>query len=531
MRKKSIKATIDANIKQNGVQAITGQIMNSVLNQMVDNLAEEASTTEKLTELEKKIEGNEGWIDVKGKYQSGDCWLYGDLSDYNAGIANHVRYHEIDISEFAGDVLKVKCYFENPVGSGFVNNNNVVVGRLAEKTSDIQEVEIPNTAAKLRISNDTSKVNINDVIITVKKVEKPINIVNDLTTGGINDALSAEMGKQLGIEVFGGFSSIKPDTVTQNKAYLGDLSPYNYGGTNCNRFEPINISQYVGQRIRIRAFVPSGKQVASGFVNANNKALTKLSFDTDEYQEFIIEEEAKELRLCFSASKTSEVSVEIEEEGLSERIDAIGNKKVSFMPIMSIKGSKGKAVGDSITAGSNGGVSYVDKVAELLGITYQNNGFPGDTIGSMTSRNLIQSTDADFVTIFGGTNDFNLDIEIGTIDDDKSQNTFYGKLANSYETHKKANPNVPLFYLTPCRRYDIETNGLGLKLDSYVDAMISFCNKNKLMVIDLYYTGLIPNSNSCIGDMLHLNDSGATELAAYIAKMLPYFVMVNRQWK
>ena len=51
MSKQSIKATIDANIKQNGVQAITGPVMNSVLNQMVDNLAEEASTTEKLTEL------------------------------------------------------------------------------------------------------------------------------------------------------------------------------------------------------------------------------------------------------------------------------------------------------------------------------------------------------------------------------------------------------------------------------------------------------------------------------------------------
>lgn len=41
MSKQSIKATINANIKQNGVQAITGQIMNSVLNGMVDNLAAE----------------------------------------------------------------------------------------------------------------------------------------------------------------------------------------------------------------------------------------------------------------------------------------------------------------------------------------------------------------------------------------------------------------------------------------------------------------------------------------------------------
>ena len=34
----SLKATIDANIKQNGKQEITGQILNSVLNQMVTTL-------------------------------------------------------------------------------------------------------------------------------------------------------------------------------------------------------------------------------------------------------------------------------------------------------------------------------------------------------------------------------------------------------------------------------------------------------------------------------------------------------------
>ena len=79
MSKQSIKATIDANIKQNGNQEITGQIMNSVLNQMVDNLAEEASTTEKLTELGQKVSGinlasdvsssklNRGWLDSSGE--------------------------------------------------------------------------------------------------------------------------------------------------------------------------------------------------------------------------------------------------------------------------------------------------------------------------------------------------------------------------------------------------------------------------------------------------------------------------------
>ena len=48
MSKVNTRATINANIKQNGNQEITGQVLNSVLNTMVDDYAEQ----EKLTELE-----------------------------------------------------------------------------------------------------------------------------------------------------------------------------------------------------------------------------------------------------------------------------------------------------------------------------------------------------------------------------------------------------------------------------------------------------------------------------------------------
>lgn len=52
MSKVNTRATINANIKQNGNQEITGQILNSVLNAMVDDYAEQ----EKLTELKKKVD-------------------------------------------------------------------------------------------------------------------------------------------------------------------------------------------------------------------------------------------------------------------------------------------------------------------------------------------------------------------------------------------------------------------------------------------------------------------------------------------
>ena len=51
MSKVNTRATINANIKQNGNQEITGQVLNSVLNTMVDDYAEQ----EKLTELESEV--------------------------------------------------------------------------------------------------------------------------------------------------------------------------------------------------------------------------------------------------------------------------------------------------------------------------------------------------------------------------------------------------------------------------------------------------------------------------------------------
>ena len=62
MSKINTRATINANIKQNGNQEITGQVLNSVLNTMVDDYAEQ----EKLTELESEVRDiSNAVIDIK----------------------------------------------------------------------------------------------------------------------------------------------------------------------------------------------------------------------------------------------------------------------------------------------------------------------------------------------------------------------------------------------------------------------------------------------------------------------------------
>ena len=74
MSKVNTRATINANIKQNGNQEITGQILNSVLNEIVDDYAEQ----EKLTELES--ETNE---------------LYSGIDEYSLTPGNNYYHLEL----------------------------------------------------------------------------------------------------------------------------------------------------------------------------------------------------------------------------------------------------------------------------------------------------------------------------------------------------------------------------------------------------------------------------------------------------
>ena len=64
MSKQNTRATIDANIRQNGQQLITGAILNSVLNTMVTDYAEQ----EKLTDLERKVDEIEDEI-TEGEFE------------------------------------------------------------------------------------------------------------------------------------------------------------------------------------------------------------------------------------------------------------------------------------------------------------------------------------------------------------------------------------------------------------------------------------------------------------------------------
>ena len=110
MSKVNTRVTINANIKQNGNQEITGQILNSVLNTMVDDYAEQ----EKLTELESKVNG-------KPNYTEG---FYLDSSGQEVAADDYCvsEYIAIDSASLTGGV--VWTYGVYKAGASLILYNN-----------------------------------------------------------------------------------------------------------------------------------------------------------------------------------------------------------------------------------------------------------------------------------------------------------------------------------------------------------------------------------------------------------------------
>ena len=153
MSKENTRATINANIKQNGNQEITGQVLNSVLNTMVDDYAEQ----EKLTELSEKVRELE---------ENGGGNVIGNLTGYKSLTSTS----ELPTSESTlGYLIGTHLYVY--VGTGGDTNNGTY--------KDCGEFRGPQGNSGYQ------------------GAAGELEIVNNLTDGGADKALSAEMGKEL----------------------------------------------------------------------------------------------------------------------------------------------------------------------------------------------------------------------------------------------------------------------------------------------------------------------------------------------
>ena len=189
------------------------------------------------------------------------------------------------------------------------------------------------------------------------------------------------------------------------------------------------------------------------------------------------------------------------------------------------------ALGDSITYGSGTDDSssvYVNQVAKVLGADKVNNyGLPSspisDTVNpalseeenenlSFLSRAPEMEKDADIIFVFGGVNDYSLNVPMGD-DDDDSAETFSGSLKTG-------------------------ANDEGYELEDYANQISTIADKYaQVDSIDLYHAEELDfthgDNKDYLVDGLHPNDDGQTKIASYVTASLASISgipIIRRNW-
>ena len=195
--------------------------------------------------------------------------------------------------------------------------------------------------------------------------------------------------------------------------------------------------------------------------------------------------------------------------------------------------------GDSITEGamaSSVSNTYVERVGQMLGCKVINHGISGTRFArqykpsesprfdlDFCQRLKDLDKNADYVFVFGGTNDFGHgDAPIGNINDQTSD-TFYGAVNYLVSSLLKKYKREQVTFILPLRRKGGD-NPLGegnkekpsLTLDGYTKIIIEVLDKHNVQYLDFRKEFGDPETSPLIGDGLHPNDKGHELLAKLI---------------
>lgn len=137
----------------------------------------------------------------------------------------------------------------------------------------------------------------------------------------------------------------------------------------------------------------------------------------------------------------------------------------------------------------------------------------------------------DLVSIFVGTNDFKLNVPLGTLgqigDTTFDDTTFYGAYRKSIEYILSQGPGIRIVLLTPMQRdndgYDVNyVNSAGCKLIDYVNATKDVGNMYGIPVCDMYANSSLTKKTLDLFTMdgLHPNDVGYKRIGDYFTEFV-----------
>ncbi|PFJ13980.1 hypothetical protein COD67_22485, partial [Bacillus cereus] len=198
-----------------------------------------------------------------------------------------------------------------------------------------------------------------------------------------------------------------------------------------------------------------------------------------------------------------------------------------------LKGKKGNVLGDSLTYGQGTTKTYWQYICERHGIIGRNYGISGTCLSgvsnasgeSMVTRYGKMSSDADFITVFGGTNDFIQNMPLGTFSD-REINTFYGALHVLIDGLITKYPTKGILFITPfC--FNRAKNSINLYVKDYVTAIKEVAEYYSIPVYDAYANSGLTTTNPTLqkiivtsGGTVHVNEIGHLMLSKRLESFL-----------
>lgn len=522
MSKQSIKATIDANIKQNGVQDITGQIMNSVLNQMVDNLAEEASTTEKLTELEgakhivtergKNLFSGEN-VDGYLKNSSGEIGVVGDwkTSDFidisniakvvfSGGAAEDSTARMAAFWLLAYDADKIPIassynggtgvfYFDNLYGASYLrisyhgtNINYVQV----ESGNSVTSYEPYRIVTTLLQSNYIRKEEVN-VLENIKQiVGKNLIDSSKSVTGYIKNN--------------SGTIDIAGDWMTTDFIDVSTLSDIVFTSVQSDQIRHINDMYFF-----------------LGY--DNDKSPIASTYATTIHTPYSIPDGVSYIRFAYHRNIESDLQLEAGRVPTSYEPYKVVTllESSDYQRMGSLwRGKKWCVVGDSLTEKNIRATKhYYDYVQEVTGISVENKGASGSgyarTDNKFYTRISSISADVDVITIFGSGNDAGADLPIGE-PEDTALTSLCGYINKCIDEVQRLFPLVPFGIVTPTPWNGGEPNDpTSAWFTNYSKAIVDICALRGVPCLDLYHCSNLHPSNEEFRRLAYSRDADGVD--------------------
>lgn len=196
-----------------------------------------------------------------------------------------------------------------------------------------------------------------------------------------------------------------------------------------------------------------------------------------------------------------------------------------------LTGKTAIAVGNSITQGVGASYLYVNYLQDSTKLdTVINKGVSGNTMTKNIYRDgfraqVTQSYGNDLIFIWGGTNDWFFNIEVG---DTTSHNdsTYCGAVNYFIDLINQNSPqSILIFILTTSRTKDQQgniitthpVNSLGLTANDYGLAITPILDRRGILYYSLWeLPGLTINSPDWLADGLHLNNTGHARVGEYL---------------